>query len=107
MSEEKEKYEQFETDETEEKKKKEESRKSKKKFWKRVKNIGLAILFFGAIYFIVIRSREIQSLQKKIDDEKRRKEEEKNILNDSLIINNDIEDKEMIKKWIQRRSFYI
>jgi hypothetical protein len=82
------------------KKKKEESRKSKKKFWKRVKNIGLAILFFGAIYFIVIRSREIQSLQKKIDDEKRRKEEEKNILNDSLIINNDIEDKEMIKKWI-------
>ena len=37
---------------------------------------------------------------KKIDDEKKRKEEEKNILNDSVIINNDIEDKEMLKKWI-------
>ena len=35
-----------------------------------------------------------------IDDEKKRKEEEKNILNDSVIINNDIEDKEMLKKWI-------
>ena len=65
MSEEKEKMEQFETDETEEKKKKDEKKKAKKKFWKRIKNLGLIILFFGAIYFIVIRSREIQSLQKK------------------------------------------
>jgi len=100
MSEEKEKYEQFETDETEEKKKKEEKKKAKKRFWKRLKNLGLVILFFGAIYFIVVRSREIQSLQKKIDEENKRKEEEKIILNDSVIINNDLEDKQMIKKWI-------
>ena len=38
--------------------------------------------------------------QKKIDEENKRKEEEKIILNDSVIINNDLEDKQMIKKWI-------
>ncbi len=65
MEENKEKIEQFETDETEEKKKKEERKKSKKRFWKRIKNLALVIIFFGAIYLIVIRSRQIQSLQKK------------------------------------------
>jgi cell division protein FtsB len=100
MEENKEKIEQFETDETEEKKKKEERKKSKKRFWKRIKNLALVIIFFGAIYLIVIRSRQIQSLKKKIDDEKKRKEEDKNILADSTIINGNIEDKEMIKKWI-------
>ena len=101
MTENKENYEQFETDDKEnEKLKKEEAKKAKKKFWKRMKNLGLVLIFIIAIYLIVKRSREIQSLQKKIDDEKRKKEEEKNILVDSKIIDNSIEDKEMIRKWI-------
>ena len=103
MTENKENYEQFqvgENDAKEIKEKKDEKKKFKKKLWKRFKNFALALIFVGAIYFIVVRSREIQSLQKKIDDEKRRKEEEKKILTDSVIINNNTEDKEMIKKWI-------
>ena len=67
---------------------------------KRLKNIALVIVFFGAIYIIIKRSREIQNLQKKIDEENRRKEEQKKILTDSLIINNNTEDKEMVRKWI-------
>ena len=101
MTETKEQYEQFDTDDKiEEKTKRDEKRKAKKRFWKRLKNLGLFIVFVGAIYLIVRRSRDIQSLQKKIDDEKRRKEEEKNILTDSVIINNNTEDKEMVRKWI-------
>ena len=102
MTESKEVYEQFETDNKEEeaKKKKEEKKKAKKKFWKRIKNVGLFFVFIIAIVLIVRRSREIQSLQKKIDEEKRRKEEEKNILADSKIIGDNIEDKEMLRKWI-------
>ena len=64
-----------------------------------MKNLALIFIFFGAIYFIVIRSRQIQNLQKKLTTKKREKRK-KNILNDSVIINNDIEDKEMLKKWI-------
>ena len=102
MTESKEVYEQFETDNKEEeaKMKKEEKKKAKKKFWKRIKNVGLFFVFIIAIVLIVRRSREIQSLQKKIDEEKRRKEEEKNILADSKIIGDNIEDKEMLRKWI-------
>ena len=101
MTETNEQYEQFDTDDKiEEKTKRDEKRKAKKRFWKRLKNLGLFIVFVGAIYLIVRRSRDIQSLQKKIDDEKRRKEEEKNILTDSVIINNNTEDKEMVRKWI-------
>jgi hypothetical protein len=100
MTENKENIEQFEVGEKDEKGKKDENTKFKKKVWKRFKNTALVLIFVGAIYFIIKRSREIQSLQRKIDDEKRRKEEEKKILMDSVIINNDTEDKEMIKKWI-------
>ena len=101
MTENKEQYEQFETDDKEEEKtKREEERKAKKRMMKRLKNVGLFIVFVGAIYLIVKRSREIQSLQRKIDEEKKRKEEDKNILVDSVIINNNTEDKEMMKKWI-------
>ena len=69
MTESKEVYEQFETDNKEEeaKKKKEEKKKAKKKFWKRIKNVGLFFVFIIAIVLIVRRSREIQSLQKKIE----------------------------------------
>ena len=100
MTENKENIEQFETGENEGKEKKDENKKFKKKIWKRFKNTALVLIFVGAIYFIIKRSREIQSWQRKIDDEKRRKEEEKKILMDSVIINNNTEDKEMIKKWI-------
>ena len=101
MKENKEKYEQFETDDKDDQKlKREEERKSKKRLMKRLKNIALVIVFFGAIYIIIKRSREIQNLQKKIDEENRRKEEQKKILTDSLIINNNTEDKEMVRKWI-------
>ena len=77
MTENKENIEQFETGENEGKEKKDENKKFKKKIWKRFKNTALVLIFVGAIYFIIKRSREIQSLQRKIDDEKRRKEEEK------------------------------
>ena len=101
MKENKEEYEQLETGNVEdEKNKKEEKKKQKKKFWKRMKNIGLFLVFIVAIYLIVKRSREIQNLQKKIDDEKRKKEEQRNILSDSKIIADNIEDKEMVRKWI-------
>ena len=99
MTDNKEEYEQFETKEKE-KPKADEKKKSQKKLWKRFKNVVLAVIFIGAIYFIVIRSRQIQSLQKKIDDENQRKEEEKRILTDSLIINNNTEYKMLLKKWI-------
>lgn len=79
MTENKENIEQFEVGEKDEKGKKDENTKFKKKVWKRFKNTALVLIFVGAIYFIIKRSREIQSLQRKIDDEKRRKEEEKNI----------------------------
>ena len=101
MIEKKELYEQFETDDKDDEKvKREEERKSRKRFMKRLKNIGLLIVFFGAIYIIIKRSREIQALQKKIDEEKRKKEEQRKILTDSVIINNNTEDKEMVRKWV-------
>ena len=101
MKEEKENIEQFETDDKKDsKEQKEKEKKSRKKLMKRLKNFGLVLIFFGAIYLIIKRSTEIQNLQKKIDEEKRRKEAEKNILLDSVIINNNTEDKEMVKRWI-------
>ena len=100
MTENKENYDQFESSEKDEKKKKDADKKFKKRLWKTFKNVTLFIIFIGAIYFIAVRSLEIQKLQKKIDQEKRKKEEEKLILIDSVIINNNTEDKEMIKKWI-------
>ena len=103
MNENKELYEQFETDDKDDEKvKREEERKSRKRFMKRLKNIGLLIVFFGAIYIIIKRSREIQALQKKIDEEKRKKEEQRKILTDSVIINNNTEDKEMVRKWVNQ-----
>ena len=99
MTDNKEQYEQFETKEKVPIKQ-DEKKKSQKKLWKRFKNLALAVIFIGAIYFIVVRSRQIQSLQKKIDDEKRKKDEEKMILTDSVIINNNTEYKMLLKKWV-------
>ena len=107
MKENKEQYEQFETDDKENQKmKKDEAKKAKKKLYKRLKNIALFIIFIVAIYLIIKMSRKIISLQQKIDYEKKKKEEERNILSDSKIIDNNIEDKEMIRKWINSELLF-
>ena len=64
----------------------------------------LEILFFSLLllllYIIYKKTKEINELQKKIEDEKIRREEEKNILLDSKIIAGNVEDKEVVRKWI-------
>ena len=98
MSEEKEKYEQFDTGDN--KLKEEKTEKKKKKIYKRIRNTLLFISIFLAIYLIYKKSNEVQNLQKAIEDEKLRREEEKNILKDSEVIDDNVGEKETIRKWI-------
>jgi hypothetical protein len=90
----KEEYEQFEVDS------KEEVKKPKNKMCKKIRNIILFVIIIAAIYIIYKRTKEINDLQKTIEDEKRKREEEKNILLDSKVIAGSIEEKETIRKWI-------
>jgi len=98
MKENKEKYDPLEV---EVKKEEEEDQKKKKhKIYKRIINILLLIGVILAIYIIYEKSNEVRLLQKSIEDERIRREEEKNILKDSKIINDNIEEKETIRRWI-------
>ncbi len=98
MKDNKEQYEQLDVDN-----KKEENldkKKFKKKIYKKIRNIVLIIGIIVAIYLIYRKSKQVKDLKKSIEDEKRRREEEKNILLDSKIINGNIEEKEIVRKWI-------
>ena len=75
-------------------------KKAKKRLYKRIRNIFLLIGVIVAVYIIYQKSNQIRDLEKSIEDEKIRREEEKNILVDSTIINEDLEEKETIRKWI-------
>jgi hypothetical protein len=98
MKENKDKFEQLDI---EDKKEEEEDQKKKKhKIYKRIRNILLLIGVILAIYIIYEKSNEVRLLQKSIEDERIRREEEKNILKDSKIINDNIEEKETIRRWI-------
>ncbi len=91
----KDEVEQLDTDDT-----KETQKKPKNKMCKKIRNIILFIIIIAAIYIIYKKTKEINDLQKKIEDEKIRREEEKNILLDSKIIAGNEEDKEIVRKWI-------
>ena len=75
-------------------------KKAKKRLYKRIRNIFLLIGVIVAVYIIYQKTNQIRDLEKSIEDEKIRREEEKNILVDSTIINEDLEEKETIRKWI-------
>ena len=75
-------------------------KKKKPKLWKKTKTIIFFLIFIGSVFFIIKKSKEVSMLQKKIDDENRKKEEDKLVLSDSKIINEDIEDKETVRRWI-------
>ena len=97
MKENKDKYDPLEV---EDKKEEEAQKKKKHKIYKRIRNILLLIGLILAIYIIYEKSNEVRLLQKSIEDERIRREEEKNILKDSKIINDNIEEKETIRRWI-------
>ena len=75
-------------------------KKAKKRLYKRIRNILLLFGVVAAIYIIYQKSNQIKDLEKSIEDEKIKREEEKKILMDSTIINENIEEKETIRKWI-------
>lgn len=75
-------------------------KKAKKRLYKRIRNILLLFGVIAAIYIIYQKSNQIKDLEKSIEDEKIKREEEKKILMDSTIINENIEEKETIRKWI-------
>ena len=92
-----EKLEAFDIDKKEEELNK---KKAKKRLYKRIRNILLLFGVIAAIYIIFQKSNQIKDLEKSIEEEKIKREEEKNILIDSTIINENIEEKETIRKWI-------
>ena len=97
MDDKNEKYEELEIDN---KDKEEKKKKSKKKFYKKIRFILILIAIIVAIYIIYMKTKQVQSLKKEIEDEKQRREDEKKILMDSKILEEDFEEKDKIRKWI-------
>ena len=98
MKDNKQEYEQFDVQNKNEEET--DKKKTKKKIYKRIRNVFLFIGVLFAIYIIYQKSNQVRNLQKSIEDEKRRREEEKNILIDSKIIDGNVEEKELVRKWI-------
>ena len=97
MADKNEQYEQLDEDNKDEEA---NQKKPKKKIYKRIRNILLLIGVIAAIYIIYQKSKQVRDLQKSIEDEKIRREDEKKILMDSKIIDDNLDEKETIRKWI-------
>ena len=97
MADKNEQYEQLDEDNKDEEANK---KKPKKKIYKRIRNILLLIGVIAAIYIIYQKSKQVRDLQKSIEDERIRREDEKKILMDSKIIDDNLDEKETIRKWI-------
>ena len=97
MADKNEKYEQLDEDNKDEEA---NQKKPKKKIYKRIRNILLLIGVIAAIYIIYQKSKQVRDLQKSIEDERIRREDEKKILMDSKIIDDNLDEKETIRKWI-------
>ena len=101
MSEKKEIIEQFNIEDTKfQEKPSGDIKKKKNKLLKRLKTPIFILILIGSVFYIYKKSSEVSLLQKKIDEENRKKEQDKKILEDSKIINQDIEDRETIRRWI-------
>jgi hypothetical protein len=97
MADKNEQYEQLDEDNKDEEA---NQKKPKKKIYKRIRNILLLIGVIAAIYIIYQKSKQVRDLQKSIEDERIRREDEKKILMDSKIIDDNLDEKETIRKWI-------
>ena len=97
MADKNEQYEQLDEDNKDEEANK---KKPKKKIYKRIRNILLLLGVIAAIYIIYQKSKQVRDLQKSIEDERIRREDEKKILMDSKIIDDNLDEKETIRKWI-------
>ena len=97
MADKNEQYEQLDEDNKDEEA---NQKKQKKKIYKRIRNILLLIGVIAAIYIIYQKSKQVRDLQKSIEDERIRREDEKKILMDSKIIDDNLDEKETIRKWI-------
>ena len=97
MADQNEKYEQLEENNKDEEEKK---KKSKKKKFKKIRNILFLIGAIAAIFIIYYKTKQIENLEKSIRDEKQRREDEKKILMDSKIVEDNFDEKEKIRKWI-------
>lgn len=97
MADQNEKYEQLEVNNKDEE---EKQKKSKKKKFKKIRNILFLIGAIAAIFIIYYKTKQIENLEKSIRDEKQRREDEKKILMDSKIVEDNFDEKEKIRKWI-------